>query len=103
MRFFKDVPLLSPPPPQINIIIYICVCISSQARSRVSKKTLRFPCLRHDKVNCDQEVLVLLWKLMEENPVFTQYVLKHCDVNEVGATNEVQYLVLERVFFCRVF
>lgn len=36
------------------------------------------------KVNCYQEVLVLLWKLMEENPVFTQYVLKHCDVNEVS-------------------
>lgn len=22
---------------------------------------------------------------MEENPVFTQYVLKHCDINEVRA------------------
>ena len=35
-------------------------------------------------MNCYQEVLVLLWKVMEENPVFTQYVLKHCDINEVG-------------------
>lgn len=37
------------------------------------------------QVSCYQEVLVLLWKIMEENPVFTEYVLKHCDVNEVGA------------------
>lgn len=36
------------------------------------------------QVKCYQEVLVLLWKIMEENPAFTQYVLKHCDVNEVS-------------------
>lgn len=36
------------------------------------------------QVHCHQEVLVLLWKLMEENPVFTQYVLKNCDINEVS-------------------
>lgn len=35
------------------------------------------------QVYCDQEVLVLLWKLLEENPVFMQYVLKNCDINEV--------------------
>lgn len=35
------------------------------------------------QVFCYQEVLVLLWKLLEENPVFMQYVLKNCDINEV--------------------
>ncbi|CAM9734928.1 unnamed protein product [Ascophyllum nodosum] len=44
-------------------------------------------------VNCHQEVLVLLWKLMEENPVFTQYVLKHCDINEILVP--VCYLLVE--------
>lgn len=33
---------------------------------------------------------MLLWKIMEENPAFTQYVLKHCDVNEVSP--EVRHL-----------
>eukprot|EP00904_Undaria_pinnatifida_P010228 jgi/Undpi1/6335/HiC_scaffold_20.g08818.m1 len=44
-------------------------------------------------VNCYQEVLVLLWKIMEENPVFTQYVLKHCDINEIIVP--VCYLLVE--------
>ncbi|CAM9839152.1 unnamed protein product [Scytosiphon promiscuus] len=45
------------------------------------------------EVHCHQEVLVLLWKLMEENPVFTQYVLKTCDVNQILVP--VCYLLVE--------
>ena len=33
------------------------------------------------EVECHQEVLVLLWKLLEENEGFMPYVLKHCDVS----------------------
>ncbi|CAB1097581.1 unnamed protein product [Ectocarpus sp. CCAP 1310/34] len=45
------------------------------------------------EVYCYQEVLVLLWKLLEENPVFMQYVLKNCDINEILVP--VCYLLVE--------
>lgn len=53
-------------------------------------------------MNCDQEVLVLLWQVMEENPVFTQYVLKHCDINEVCFLWFFLVLYLCPVLFCFV-
>jgi len=34
-------------------------------------------------MECFQELLVLLWKLLEENPMFMNHVLTQCDVNEI--------------------
>lgn len=34
------------------------------------------------KLECFQELLVLLWKFLEENPLFMNHVLCHCNVNE---------------------
>ena len=34
-------------------------------------------------MNCHQEILILLWKLLEENPLFLQHVLTQMDVNEI--------------------
>ena len=35
------------------------------------------------KLDCFQELLVLLWKMLEENPMFMTHVLTQCDVNEL--------------------
>mmetsp|Transcript_50305 Transcript_50305/g.58710 ORF Transcript_50305/g.58710 Transcript_50305/m.58710 type:complete len:850 (+) Transcript_50305:128-2677(+) len=35
------------------------------------------------KLECFQELLVLLWKVLEENPLFLSHVLTQCDVNEL--------------------
>mmetsp|Transcript_7122 Transcript_7122/g.14897 ORF Transcript_7122/g.14897 Transcript_7122/m.14897 type:complete len:865 (+) Transcript_7122:177-2771(+) len=35
------------------------------------------------KLECFQELLVLFWKLLEENPLFTNHILTQCDTNEV--------------------
>jgi hypothetical protein len=37
----------------------------------------------HNKIGCYQELLVLLWKMLEENPLFTNHILTQCDVNEL--------------------
>ena len=34
-------------------------------------------------MNCHQELLILLWKMFEENPLFLQHVLTQMDVNEI--------------------
>jgi len=35
------------------------------------------------KLDCFQELLVLLWKMLEENPFFMKHILTKCDVNEL--------------------
>ena len=35
------------------------------------------------KLGCYQELLVLLWKFLEENPLFMSHILTQCDVNEL--------------------
>ena len=35
------------------------------------------------KVGIEQELLVLLWKCLEEMPKFMPYILKHCDITEI--------------------
>lgn len=35
------------------------------------------------KLECFQELLVLFWKLLEENPLFMNHILTQCDVNEI--------------------
>ena len=35
------------------------------------------------KLECFQELLVLLWKFLEENPMFMNHILTTCDVNEI--------------------
>jgi hypothetical protein len=35
------------------------------------------------KLECYQELLVLLWKFLEENPLFMNHVLTQCNVNEL--------------------
>jgi len=35
------------------------------------------------RIEIEQELLILLWKCLEENPKFMPYVLKQCDVNEL--------------------
>jgi hypothetical protein len=35
------------------------------------------------KLGCYQELLVLLWKFLEENPLFMTHILTQCDVNEL--------------------
>ena len=35
------------------------------------------------KLECSQELLVLLWKFLEENPLFMTHVLTKCNVNEL--------------------
>lgn len=35
------------------------------------------------KLECYQELLVLLWKLLEENPLFMNHILTKCNVNEL--------------------
>lgn len=34
-------------------------------------------------LECFQELLVLLWKMLEENPLFMTHILTQCDVNEI--------------------
>jgi hypothetical protein len=35
------------------------------------------------KLECYQELLVLLWKFLEENPLFMNHILTKCDINEL--------------------
>jgi len=35
------------------------------------------------KLECFQELLVLLWKFLEENPLFMTHALTKCDINEL--------------------
>jgi len=35
------------------------------------------------KLGCYQELLVLFWKFLEENPLFMPFILTRCDVNEI--------------------
>jgi len=35
------------------------------------------------KLECFQELLVLLWKMLQENPLFMNHILTQCDVNEI--------------------
>jgi hypothetical protein len=35
------------------------------------------------KLECFQELLVLLWKFLEENPLFMNHILTNCNVNEL--------------------
>jgi hypothetical protein len=35
------------------------------------------------KLECFQELLVLLWKFLEENPLFMTHILTNCDINEL--------------------
>ncbi|EEC42643.1 predicted protein [Phaeodactylum tricornutum CCAP 1055/1] len=35
------------------------------------------------KLECFQELLVLFWKFLEENPLFMPHILKRCNVNEI--------------------
>lgn len=35
------------------------------------------------EVECHQEILVLLWKMLEENPTFMTYILKYCDITQL--------------------
>jgi len=44
-------------------------------------------------VQCHQETLVLLWKLLEENPLFLSHILNQCDVTE--AVVPICYLMFE--------
>jgi hypothetical protein len=37
----------------------------------------------HNRVTCEQELLVLLWKCLEEIPRFLPYVLRHCEVTQL--------------------
>ena len=37
----------------------------------------------HSRVTAEQELLVLLWKCLEEIPKFLPYILKNCDVTEL--------------------
>ena len=40
-------------------------------------------------IHTQQELLVLLWKFIEEVPAFLPYILKHGDVNEVSKASSV--------------
>lgn len=35
------------------------------------------------KLGCYQELLVLFWKFLEENPLFMPHILTRCDINEI--------------------
>jgi len=35
------------------------------------------------KLECFQELLVLLWKFLEENPLFMNHILTNCDINQL--------------------
>lgn len=35
------------------------------------------------RVGIEQELLILFWKCLEENPHFMPYILKHCDIGEI--------------------
>jgi len=35
------------------------------------------------RLQCYQEILILLWKVLEENPLFMNHVLTQCDVTEI--------------------
>jgi len=35
------------------------------------------------RIGIEQELLVLLWKCLEEIPSFMPFILKHCDVTEI--------------------
>lgn len=35
------------------------------------------------KLGCYQELLVLFWKFLEENPIFMPHILTRCDINEI--------------------
>mmetsp|Transcript_33988 Transcript_33988/g.34636 ORF Transcript_33988/g.34636 Transcript_33988/m.34636 type:complete len:901 (-) Transcript_33988:376-3078(-) len=45
------------------------------------------------RVEIEQELLILLWKCLEEIPRFMPFVLRHCDVNEIVVP--ICYLLLE--------
>lgn len=45
------------------------------------------------KVNVEQELLVLLWKCLEEIPKFLNYILRHCDINELVVP--ICYIMIE--------
>lgn len=35
------------------------------------------------KLECFQELLVMFWKMLEENPLFVSHILTQCDINEI--------------------
>jgi len=35
------------------------------------------------RIEIEQELLILLWKCLEENPHFMPFILKHCDVTQL--------------------
>lgn len=45
------------------------------------------------RVSIEQELLILLWKCLEEIPRFMTYILKHCDINEIVVP--ICYFMLE--------
>ena len=45
------------------------------------------------RLECFQELLVLFWKLLEENPLFSTHILTQCDVNDV--VTPICYLMYE--------
>ena len=48
------------------------------------------------QISCFQELLILFWKLIDENKEFLSYILRAGDINElVGATRCLIVVVLE--------
>lgn len=43
------------------------------------------------RIGIEQELLVLLWKCLEEIPRFMPFILKHCDVTEILVLHSLPY------------
>ena len=44
------------------------------------------------RIGIEQELLVLLWKCLEEIPRFMPFILNHCDVTEILVSHSLPYV-----------
>lgn len=51
-------------------------------KNKYESKTTLLP-TSHARLECHQELLILLWKTLEENPLFLDFILTRCDVCEL--------------------
>jgi len=84
-----------PPPPRVNVFRELLAEISGPEAYELAFDGLaRLLNNVHEALNttlpgslqqieCYQELLVLLWKLLEENPGFMPYLLRNCDVTRL--------------------
>lgn len=70
----------------ILVCMYVCcACINNTFFAYVYATQAESSYLPYSitRIGIEQELLVLLWKCLEEIPRFMPFILKHCDITEI--------------------